>query len=137
MKIQTFLIAFLTTVLISASAQADPIGPGDFGGDGIQCSGKTYTYNADGSVTVKWDWDDEGVTYDSMDDYYMDVYGFIPPKTFAEGGFDQMFNITSPNNSSNNQNGLNRQRGRLIYSVKEANEVAKDGSVNKVRLRYR
>ncbi|MBR6408891.1 MAG: hypothetical protein IKS23_01430 [Alphaproteobacteria bacterium] len=136
MKIQTFLIAFLTIVLISASAQAG-IAQVDFGGDGIQCSGKTYTYNADGSITVKWDWDDEGVTYDSMDDYYMDVYGFIPPKTFADGGFDQMFNITSANNSSQNQNGLSRQRGRLIYSVKEANEVAKEGSVNKVRLRYR
>ncbi len=93
MKIQTFLIAFLTTVLISASAQADPIEPGDFGGDGIQNQRRL--------------------------------------------ALDEMFNITSPNNSSNNQNGLNRQRGRLIYSVKEANEVAKDGSVNKVRIRYR
>ena len=39
--------------------------------------------------------------------------------------------------NNNSSNGSGKTRGRLIYSVQEANEVAKDGSVNKVRLRYK
>lgn len=132
MKIRTFLITLFATILVSANVWAEALEE-----VGIGCNGKTITYNDDGSVTVSWDEWGEEVTYASIDDLYMDFYGFLPPKTFAEGGFDQMFNIALPNNnSSNNNNGSVKQRGRLIYTVQEATEIAKDTG-NKVRLRYK
>ncbi len=133
MKIKTFLIAFLTATFISAGAFAE-----NNEEIGIGCNGKTVTYNDDGTVTLTWDDWDEGTTYNSLEEMYMDLYGFVPAATLAESGLGQYFNISSPNNNSNqSHNGLDRPRGRLIYSVKEATEVTKEGAVNKVRLRYR
>ena len=142
MKIQTFLIAFIITFLISAASFAE------YGDDGIECDGKTITYNDDGSVTLKWDWDEEGTTYASVEEMYMDWYGFLPPLTWEEGGYDEMFNTALNNNSSSQSggngsgsntgaNGSSARQYRRIYTVKEANDVSKDGSVNKIRLRYK
>ena len=103
----------------------------------VGCNGKSFTYNADGTVTVTTDWGDEYI-YASWEEAYMDIYGFIPAKSWEEGGFDTYFNVNHSNNNSSNSNnsGSVKQRGRLIYTVKEATEVAKDTG-NTVRIRYK
>ncbi len=128
MKIKLFMTALLATIFFtSMNAKAWY--------NGEICEGNlVFTYNSDGSITVKDDYANEEVTYDSLDSLYMAMYGFIPPKTLAENETAQRLNIPMPNNNSNSSN---KRRGRLIYTVQEANEVSKDGSVNKFRIRYK
>ncbi|MBR6408879.1 MAG: hypothetical protein IKS23_01370 [Alphaproteobacteria bacterium] len=130
MKMKFFMISLFAALLFSVNVKAEE------GDDGIYCGGQTFIYNDDGTFTIRWDGGYEE-TYDSLDDYYTEMYGYLPDKNLADTDLMTMFNISLPNNSSQSQSGLNRQRGRLIYTVKEANDIAKEGSINKVRLRYR
>ena len=127
MKAKIFILTLLSLVCFSVGiCYAD---------DDIGCGRKTISYNDDGSVTLKYEGDEEGITYNSLNDMYMSLYGFVPPLTLEESGYKQMFNISST--SHNSSIGSNKTRGRLIYSVQEANEVTKEGTVNRVRLRYK
>ena len=126
-----FLISCLFTSLFALKAFAD---------NGIECFSKTFVYNDDGTVSVvattDWDTTIEGV-YNSKEEAYMAVYGFIPAISWEAGGFDAYFNVNYPTGQTPlNNNGSVKQRGRLIYTVKEATEVTKDTG-NKVRIRYK
>ncbi len=99
----------------------------------IYCGRHDIVYNEDGTISV-WRYENETV-YDSLDDFFMEKYGFIPSRTLGESGYAD---LTSWNrDSSSNNSSSHKQRGRLIYTIQEANEVAKDGTTNKVRLRYK
>lgn len=130
MKRRNFLIALCAMFLLSTNAWSAEVGD-----DNIWCGGQTFTYNDDGSVTVTWDGWDEGTTYDSLDDLYESLYGDAP-RNLEGSDLALMFGITLPQNSSNNNTSV-KHRGRLIYTVQEATEVAKEGSVNRFRLRYK
>ncbi len=130
MKMKFFMISLFAALLFSVNVKAEE------GDDGIWCGGQTFIYNDDGTFTIRWDGGYEE-TYDSLDDYYMEKYGYLPDKNLEGSDLALMFGITLPQNSSNSGNGLNRPRGRLIYTVQEASEITKEGAINKVRLRYR
>ncbi len=89
----------------------------------------SFEYGENGGVTVKNMAGETVATYDSMDALLLDKFGFVPPLTVDMNKFNM-----ANNNSSN---GSGKTRGRLIYTVEEAMEVVKDGTVNKVRLRYK
>ena len=99
-------------------------------------SGTVFTHNEDGTVTVSYWWGDE--VFDSAEEAYEYIFGFIPALNLADSEYAGWITLSSANNSSpSSSSGLDRQRGRLIYTVKEANKVAKEGAVNKIRLRYK
>ena len=89
----------------------------------------SFDYGENGGVQVKNQDGEVVATYASMDALLLDRFGFVP-----EVNIDMNKFTAAGHNSSNSSA---KTRGRLIYSVQEANEVAKDGSVNKVRLRYK
>ncbi len=123
--IKNILFTFFATFLLGIGcARAE---------SSIMCSSVSFTYNDDGSVVASTRRGD--TTYASAEEAYLAVYGVVPTMTIEETGYDTLFGL---NNSSNNSSSSsNKHRGRLIYTVQEANEVAKDGAVNKVRLRYK
>ena len=142
MKLKFFIMNLFAAFLFSTVVFAED------NGNNIRCDGKIFTYHDDGSVTLKWEWNGEETTYASVEEMYMDWFGFIPPLTWEEGGYDEMFNTALNNNSSSQSggngsgsntgaNGSSARQYRRIYTVKEANDVSKDGSVNKIRLRYK
>ncbi len=98
----------------------------------------TFAYNDDGTITVTVQ--DSDYTFDSAEEAYEYIFGFVPVINLAESEYANWeipSGFSLPSSSSSSSSGLDRQRGRLIYTVREANEVAKEGSVNKFRLRYR
>ncbi len=130
MKMKFFMISLFAALLFSVNVKAEE------GDDGIWCGGQTFIYNDDGTFTIRWDGGYEE-TYDSLDDYYTEKYGYLPDKNLADTDFITIFGISLPNNNPGQSNGLDRPRGRLIYTVQEASEITKEGAINKVRLRYR
>ncbi len=124
MKKILLLICFLSTLVLPAVSSAE---------QRIFCGRHDIVYNDDGTVSV-WRYQNETV-YDSLDDMFLSLFGYIPPKTIGESGYAD---LTSWNKDSlNNNSSSSKPRGRLIYTVEEANEAAKEGAVNKVRLKYK
>ena len=115
----SFLLALMLPTISSAEQR-------------IYCGRRDIVYNEDGTVSV-WRYDSEQV-YDSLDDMFLDRFGFIPSRTLGESGYAD---LTSWNKgSSNNNSSSSKQRGRLIYTVEEASEASKDTG-NTVRIRYK
>ena len=123
MKKILLLVSFLAVLMFAFISSAE---------QRIFCGRHDIVYNEDGTVSV-WRYDSEQV-YDSIDDMFMDLLGYIPPKTIKESGYAD---LTSWNKgSSNNNNTSTKTRGRLIYTVQEATEITKDTG-NTFRLRYK
>ncbi|MBR6408813.1 MAG: hypothetical protein IKS23_01040 [Alphaproteobacteria bacterium] len=140
MKKEKFLIAFILSLFISSSVFAACSTDGTYNEEtGEFTKGEVQlTYGEDGSVTVQYtSWGEEIVqTYDSVEDMLFDFYGFRPEMTLSQD-IQNIMSGGNQQNASNNSNSSHKIRGRLIYTVQEADAVAKEGSVNKVRLRYK
>lgn len=139
MKMGKFLIVFILSLFTSFSVFAACSTDGTFNEEtGEFTKGEVQlTYGEDGSVTVQYtSWGEEIIqTYDSVEDMLFAFYGFRPEMTLSE----DIRNLMSGghNNNSNSSNASSKTRGRLIYTVEEANEATKEGAVNKIRLRYK
>ena len=120
MKHKYFLVtlSFIVSCFLALCASAGCYGE-DF----------SFEYGENGGIQVKNMNGEVVATYDSMDALLIDRFGFVPELTIDMNKFTMA--------SSQNSNGSSKTRGRLIYTVEEAMQVVKDGSVNKVRLRYK
>ena len=127
MKKSIFLTAFILSLAATTSVYAVALD------NPFSCNeGTSFIYNDDGTVTVtQWG---NSTTYDSTEDAYTAVFGFVPPLTIEESGYAS---LVPGNSNNNNTSGSNKHRGRLINTVQEATEAAKDVSENKDRLRYK
>ena len=124
MKKHIFLTAFFLSLMTSTMALAEDDNP-------FSCNeGTGFTYHADGSVTVTTPWWGE-TEYESLEDALEAVFGFVPDLNIE----NSKYNNIVPNAPSNNSSSV-KQRGRLIYTVREATELSKPTG-NKFRLRYK
>lgn len=97
----------------------------------IDCNRKSFTYNEDGTVTVNtWRGDE---TYDSAEEAYIAVYGFVPSLKISDSELNGLFqSANEQNSSSSNSNG----RIKKIYTVEEATRLSKPTG-NRFMVRYK
>ncbi len=97
----------------------------------VACNDMNIEYGDGGGVTVK-NYNGEVVgTYENIDDMFLQMFGYIPEMQLSESSMTPPSNHNTTSSSSSN-----KQRGRLIYTVKEAESLSKPTG-NKFRIRYK
>ena len=124
MRLKYFVLSLIVSSLISFNS---------FAAQMIDCYQANVSYDEQGRVTLTDDNGNVMGTYDSEDAMLADVFGL----NISSDWNDVYTSFNNSYNSSNNSssNGSDKRRGRLIYSVEEANKVVKEGAVNRFRLR--
>ncbi len=125
MRLKYFVLSLIVSSLISFNS---------FAAQMIDCYQANVSYDDQGRVTLT---DDNGNimgTYDNTEAMLADVFGL----NISANWNDVLTNFNNSYNSSNSSSSSSsKTRGRLIYSVEEANAAVRDGAVNKIRLRYK
>lgn len=124
MRLKYFVLSLILSSLIAFNS---------FAGKMIDCYQANVSYDAQGHVTLT---DDDGNvmgTYDSEEAMLADVFGL----NVSSNWNNVLKSFNNNYNPSNNSNASAKPRGRLIYSIQEATDAAREGSVNRVRLRYK